>query len=297
MLPPFLNLEDEVRIISPSGVIDPKYIDGATEALASWGLKVTEGRFARSTYGRFAGTPEQRVADLQEAFDDPRVKAVLCSRGGYGLAQIIDRIDFSGMARSPKWLIGFSDITVLHSALTNVGVPSLHGIMARHLTEFSAKSHPVRNLKNVLLGRLPSYTVKEEEFNRYGVARGKVIGGNLSVLYGLRGTAFDLQFKDNILFIEDIAEKPYHIDRMMQNLRLSGVLGQISGLIVGQFSDCDEDPLMNKTITEIIFDAVKEYDYPVCFHFPAGHVELNQPLILGEDTYFEVNCYETIVKF
>ena len=218
----------------------------------------------------------------QQALDDPNIKAILCSRGGYGLAQIIDKIDFSSFAKSPKWLIGFSDITILHNAITALGIASMHGIMTKYLTELPEESDQIMSFKNLLFGTPSNFSIKPEAENRPGRAVGKVIGGNLSVMMGMRSTPFDLDFHNNILFIEDVGEKPYQIDRMMQSLRLSGVLKQISGLVVGQFSDYDEDPLMMQSVAEIILAAVSEYDYPVCFNFPAGHVDYNLSFILGE---------------
>ncbi|MDD3321167.1 MAG: LD-carboxypeptidase [Paludibacter sp.] len=297
MIPPYLQPNDEIRIVSPSGAIDPKYIDGAKSKLTTWGFSVTEGEFARSEYGRFAGTKEQRISNLQSALDDPKVKAIICSRGGYGVAQIIDKLDFSSFTKNPKWLIGFSDITIIHNAITNLGVASIHGIMAKQLTELPENCEQVQQVKNILTGKLPEYTIAANLLNRKGNASGKLVGGNLSVLMGLRGSEFDLPYKGNILFFEDIAEKPYHIDRMMQNLRFSGVLSQISGLIVGQFSDCEEDPQMKQSIAEIIFDAVKEYDYPVCFNFPSGHVDDNMPLVLGKNVELNVNESASLLKF
>jgi len=297
MTPPYLKPNDQIRIVSPSGNIEPKYIVGAKKTLSSWGLNVTEGKFARTKYGRFAGTEEQRIADLQEALDDPSVNAILCSRGGYGVAQIIDKLDFSTFAKSPKWLIGFSDITILHNAISNLGIASIHGIMAKHLTQFPADSIHVQKCREILFGQMPTYVVPKHRLNKVGIAQGKLIGGNLSVLIGLRGSQFDLDYKNNILFIEDIAERPYHIDRMMQNLRFSGSLAQLSGLVVGQFSDCDEDPLMKKSVAQIIASAVSEYDYPVCFNFPAGHVDNNFPLKLGETVQFEVTKRAVILTF
>ena len=282
MIPSFLRAGDNIHIVSPSGAIQPGFIDGATKLLSSWGLKVTEGKYARTEYGRFSGTKDERVADLQQALDDPNVKAILCSRGGYGLAQIIDKIDFSSFAKSPKWLIGFSDITILHNAITALGIASMHGIMTKYLTELPEESDQITSFKNLLFGTPSNFSIKPEAENRLGQAEGKLIGGNLSVMMGMRSTPFDLDFHNNILFIEDVGEKPYQIDRMIQSLRLSGVLKQISGLVVGQFSDYDEDPLMMQSVAEIILAAVSEYDYPVCFNFPAGHVDYNLSFVLGE---------------
>jgi len=289
MKPSFLTPSDQIRILSPSGTINPDYIDGAIKVLSGWGLTVTEGNSARSEYGRFAGTKEQRTADLQIALDDPSVKAILCSRGGYGLAQIIDRIDFTAFKNSPKWLIGFSDISILHNTISNLGIASIHGIMGMHLSKLPVDSAQVQNLKNILFGKLPVYNIPDEPNNRTGKAQGILIGGNLSVLIGLRGSKFDLKYQNAILFIEDVGEKPYQIDRLLQNLRLSGILGQLSGLIVGQFSECEEDPSMMQTMQEIVLTAVNEYNYPVCFNFPAGHVDYNLPIILGEKVSLNVS--------
>ena len=281
MNPPTLQPNDQIRIISPAGSINPEYIDGAIKVLTNWGFRVTEGEFARSEYGRFAGTPEQRLSDIQQAFDDPTVKAVLCSRGGYGVAQIIDKLDFSKFVEHPKWLIGFSDITILHNTITNLGISSIQGVMAKQFFELPDDSEQLQRVKDILFGILPAYNLPNEQNNRTGQAHGRLIGGNLSVLMALRGSRYDLNYKDSILFLEDVGEKPYQIDRMIQNLRFSGVLEQLSGLVAGQFSECDEDPLMMQTIQEVILNAVKEYDYPVCFNFPTGHVDYNLPIISG----------------
>jgi len=297
MTPPILKPADQIRIISPSGAINPEYIEGACKLLANLGYQVSEGKYARTEYGRFAGTPEQRIADLQEALDDPEVKAILCSRGGYGISQIIDKIDFSHFIESPKWLIGFSDITILHNAITNLGIASIHGIMAKHMTEFPADSEPALRLQKILTGEFTSYRIPPQAQNKIGKSEGKLIGGNLSVLMGLRGSQFDLNYKNAILFIEDIGEEPYHIDRMLQNLRFSSVLAQLSGLILGQFSDCEEDPSMMQTLQEMISFTVEEYDFPVCFNFPAGHVDYNLPLIMGATIRLDVKQDEVLIKF
>ncbi len=272
-----------IRIVSPSGAIDGRYIDGAKQVLQKWGFNVSEGLHARDRYGRFAGTQADRIADLQTAINDADIDIILCSRGGYGLAQIIDKIDLKPLCRHPKLICGFSDITVLHSALGKLDLPSVHSIMAKHLTELPKDAEPKLQLQNILQGQKPTYEISSHRLNRQGMAQGILRGGNLSVLYGLRGTPYDFQPENTILFIEDIAEKPYHIDRMMQNLKFGGILQRISGLVVGQFSDCDEDPLMMRSIEEIISDAVSEYSYPVCFNFPAGHVAQNMPLIMNTE--------------
>ena len=292
-----LSYTKKIRIISPSGVIDPVWIDGAAKVFQSWGFDVSEGKYAREVYGRFAGTEAQRIQDLQEAINDKDLMAILCSRGGYGLVQIIDQIDFSGLDKHPKWIIGFSDVTVLHAVLSNRNIPSIHGIMAKHLTELSDDAVSRKTLNEILLGINPVYSIPSDSLNRPGCAKGKLIGGNLSVICGLRGSQYDLNFKDAILFIEDIGEQPYHIDRMMQNFRLSGIFSQLSGLIVGSFTDCPEDPLMHKTIKEIILSVTDAHDFPVCFGFPSGHEDINYPLILGKEVSLTVSADVTLLDF
>ncbi|MFV0470666.1 MAG: LD-carboxypeptidase [Paludibacteraceae bacterium] len=295
-IPDFLKQGDEIRIISPSGVINPSYIDGAAKLITEWGYKSTEGMFTRAVYGRFAGKEQERYTDLQQALDDPNIKAILCSRGGYGLAQFIDKIDFSKFMQSPKWIIGFSDITILHQALLSTGYVSIQSPMAKQFAEIS-DSESLSLLHKILKGNFPSYKVIKNSLNREGKGKGRLIGGNLSVFMGMRATQFDLNFKDNILFIEDVGEKPYQIDRMMQNLRISGALSKLSGMIVGQFSDTEEDPDMNKTIYEIIGETVKDYNFPVCYDFSAGHVDDNYPLIMGADVTLEVDDKGASVTF
>lgn len=288
MIPSTLKAGDKVAIISPAGNIEQKYIDGAVAVLQSWGLEPVVSQYACGEVGRYSGTAAQRAEDLQTAIDDKSIKAILCSRGGYGLIQIIDEIDFTEFEVHPKWLIGFSDVSILHAAASSIDVASIHSIMAKHLTELPADSEQVQSLKKILFGEMPNYTIPAHELNRKGKVHGQLVGGNLAVIFGLRGSHFDLDAYNQILFLEDVGEKPYQIDRMIQNLKISGTLENLSGLIVGQFSDYEEDPLMGKTVYELIAEAVADYDYPVCFNFPAGHVEYNLPLVLGTEVKLEV---------
>lgn len=291
--PSFLKANDKVVILSPSGKIEAQWVEGLKAVLESYGLLVNVAEHALCENGRFAGTDNERIQDLQEAINDAQVKAIFCSRGGYGLARIIDKIDFSALKSAAKWIVGFSDITALHNALSRVGVASIHGIMAKHIT---LKSEGLDNLMTMLFGGNVAYEVPAHEFNKVGEAEGELIGGNLSVLYGLRGTPFDLDYKGNILFIEDLGERLYHIDRMIQNLRLGGVFAQISGLVVGQFTDIDDDDSFSGGVYGVIRDAVKDYNIPVCFNFPAGHVDNNQPLKMGANYKLEVLKDKAILK-
>ena len=282
-----------LRIVSPSGVIDPAYIDEASARLRAWGYIVSEGAHARDTWGRFAGTDDNRLSNLVEALSDPSVDAILCARGGYGLQRIIDRVP-----AVTKPVIGFSDITALHQAAALQGCPTLHGIMCKHIATLPEDSEPIIALRQALSKKKLTYRWESHPLNRYGDVSAPLIGGNLSVLYGLQGTPYDLRsiydvrFKHSnirpVLLIEDICERHYHIDRMMRNLRMSGVLAQLGGLIVGQFTDCDDDPLMLQTVYETIKEVVADYDYPLVFNAPVGHVEHNLPLWLHAHT--SVHC-------
>ncbi|MDP4277810.1 MAG: LD-carboxypeptidase [Bacteroidota bacterium] len=287
IFPPFLTENDHVRLISPAGVIDPSLIEGAERRLRSWGWQVTCGKAAAGSYGRYSGTVAERLQDLQEALDDPDCKAVFCSRGGYGTVHLIDKIDLTQFKKHPKWLIGYSDITLLHTMLQLNGFASIHGGMAKRLANgddpagLGLSYSPLNTLHEILDGALPTYRTDKHLLNRVGTAQGILRGGNLSILYSLRGTPLDDIPEGCILFLEDVGEKPYSVDRMLHNLKLGGILSRLGGLIVGQFSDCEEDPLMNKTVYELIADIVSPYDYPVCFDFPVGHTEKNVPLITG----------------
>ncbi|MDP4268833.1 MAG: LD-carboxypeptidase [Bacteroidota bacterium] len=290
--PPFLKPGDQIRVISPSGKIDPNLVNGAIDRLYLWDFNPVGGRYAKGAYGRYSGTVDERLYDLMEAIYDPAVKAIVCSRGGYGAVHLLDLVDPEVIRPNPKWLIGFSDITAIHALMQNAGVASLHAPMARHLAEeddFSAAA-----LKQILLGEIPEYTIESHPLNREGEATGILRGGNLSVLAGLRGTKYDFPAENTILFIEEIGEEPYHVERMLYNLKMSGVLAELPGLIVGQFTNYEEDKGMFKSLYEIIYDTVSEYDYPVLFNFPVGHVAENYPLICGAKATLKIGKSSTL---
>lgn len=285
-----------IRIISPSGAIDPAYIDRSAARLRSWGHEVSEGIHARGRWGRFAGTDEERLEDIQDAMQDPSVDAILCSRGGYGLQRIIDRVP-----NITKPVIGFSDITALHQLSTINGQLSIHAVMCKHIATLPEDSEPIVALRRVLEGKSVEYHIAPHPLNRYGEATAPVIGGNLSVLYGLQGTPYSLQqsaisSQAPILLIEDVGERHYHIDRMIRNLKMSGVLGHLGGLVVGQFSECEDDPGMNCTVYETIKEAVAEYDYPVLFNAPFGHVAHNLPIWLGKEAQLSVTAEGSVLR-
>ncbi len=295
--PSFLQKDDRVVIVSPSSKIDKQFLEGAKKRLESWGLKVYIGKHAGGSSGRYAGTIKQRLTDLQDAMDDPKVKAILCSRGGYGAIHLIDSIDFTAFNEHPKWLLGFSDITALHYLFQKNGFASLHSLMARHLTVESEDDCCISYLKNILFGELPDYTCEKHKLNRKGIAKGILRGGNMAVAYGLRGTSYDLPAEGTILFIEDVSERPHAIERMMYNLKLGGILEKLSGLIIGQFTEYEEDGSLGKELYPALADLLKEYEFPVCFNFPVGHVTNNLPLINGANVELIVGEKNVELKF
>lgn len=296
-LPPFLEQDDKVIIISPSGKIDKSLLAGMKKQLEEWGLNVVTGKYAGHSSGLYAGTIKQRTDDLQRAMNNKEIKAIFCSRGGYGAVHILDKLDFTLFRQYPKWLIGYSDITALHSLFQYNGYASVHGLMARHLTLEPADDPCTLYLKDLLFGKLPEYYCKPHKLNQSGTAKGILRGGNLAVLYGLRGTPYDIPPEGTILFIEDISERPHAIERMIYNLKLGGVLEKLSGIIIGQFTEYEEDKSLGKELYGALADITKLYDIPVCFNFPVGHVVNNVPLICGAEVELSVNKKTVELKF
>jgi len=297
--PPLLKSRDKAVIVSPAGKIDADIVDKAASILHEWGLKVEVGENALSRVGRFSGSIEQRLSDLQKAMDDAEVNLIFCSRGGYGMVHLLDRLNFDGMIRNPKWVVGYSDITALHSALQSNGIISIHGPMAKHFAEEGASDKAVAYTKTVLTEGRIDYKIdgtKYSALNRKGKASGRLFGGNLSVFCGILGSRFAVIPKEGILFIEDIGEEPYRVDRMMYQLRLAGVFDNIKGLIVGRFTDYSEDNAMYGPLYKSILEAVVPYTFPVCFGFPVGHVKDNYPLMMGAETALTVTNDQIILK-
>lgn len=297
ILPPFLQKGDSVIILSPSGKIDKSLLAGMKKCLKSWGLEPVTGKYAGHSSGLYAGTIKQRTDDLQKAMDSKNIKAIFCSRGGYGAVHLIDKIDFTLFRRYPKWLIGYSDITALHNLFQANGYASLHAPMARHLSLEAEEDPCSMYLKDMLFGRIPEYTCKSHKLNRPGTAKGVLRGGNLAVLYGLRGTPYDIPAENTILFIEDVNERPHAIERMIYNLKLSGIPEKLSGIIVGQFTEYEEDKSLGKELYEALADIMKPYDIPICFNFPVGHVTYNLPLICGCEAELSVTGKATKLTF
>lgn len=295
IIPPYLHEGDKVVILSPSSKIDKAFLKGAVKRLTSWGLRPVLARHAGSSHGTYAGTVGQRLEDLQAAMDDPDTRAILCSRGGYGAVHLVGKLDFSRFRESPKWLIGFSDITALHNLWQREGFASLHAPMARHLTVEPEDDFCTQALHDILTGAAATpagcfgYTCEPHKLNRRGTAEGTLRGGNFAVFNGLRGTPYDIPADGTVLFIEDVGERPHAIERMMYNLKLGGVLERLSGLIIGQFTEYEEKKQLGKELYGALAELVKEYDYPVCFNFPVGHVPMNLPLINGAPVRLDVD--------
>ena len=253
-------------------------------------MNIEISEFALSQDGRFSGSVQQRLHDLQKAYDAADVKMILCSRGGYGVMHLLDKLSYEKFAANPKWVVGFSDITALHATLQREGFHSLHAPMAKHIAEAQIDDVVLCYLKNILFGEKILYNFSNINLlNRKGKTSGKLFGGNLSVLCGLLGTPYFKVPKNGILCVEDIGESPYKVDRMIYQLKLSGVFSRISGLIIGHFTDYEEDRQMYYPLYESIKKVVDNYNFPVCFDFPMGHTTDNYPLIFGKKATLEVS--------
>lgn len=303
IFPPYLQEGDRIIILSPSSKIDKTFLKGANKRLKFWGVEVVFAKHAGSTHGTYAGSIRQRLEDLQEAMDDEKAKAILCSRGGYGAVHLVGKLDFTKFREHPKWLVGFSDITALHNEFQQNGFASLHAPMARHLTVEPEDDFSTQALKDILFGNTLageeafSYICPKHKLNHEGTGTGILRGGNLSVFYGLRGTPYDIPAEGTILFIEDVGERPHAVERMMYNLKLGGVLEKLSGLIIGQFTEYEENKSLGKDLYGALADLVKEYDYPICFDFPVGHVTANFPMINGAEVTLEAGKKEVRLSF
>lgn len=292
--PPYLQPGDKVALVSPAGIIESQHISNAIEVLRAWDLQPIVGQYATATYGYFAGTDQQRAHDMQWAMDDEDIRAIFCTRGGYGCMRIVEQLDYSQLQGSPKWIIGCSDITVFHSKLNTLGIESMHAAMPKSFQT----THPeaLLRLKEFLFGHINSYQLPPHPFNREGLVRAELTGGNLTLLHCLHSTILECKHQSSILFIEDVGENLYSIDRMMQSLTLAEKLAKLQGLIAGDFTEM-KGLNFRKNAYEIIRDTLEDYSYPICFGFPAGHSENNYPLIIGSTIELEINEKGTTLIF
>lgn len=284
IIPPYLKKGDTIGLVCPAGSMPKKNVETCIRILSEvWGFKVITGKTLGTAKGYFSGTDQERLEDLQNMLDDPIIRAVLCARGGYGTGRIIDQIDFKKFRKNPKWIIGFSDITVLHAHLhTKFGIATLHAPMANAFNNGGYKNIYVQSLRNALIGKRASYHTDAKQKNRSGKAEGQLIGGNLALVTHLIGTNSSYKTKGKILFLEDVGELKYNIDRMLYQLKRSGMLDGLAGLIVGGFTDTkDTSKPFGKTIEDIFLDIVSDYDFPVCFDFPVSHSKENLALKIG----------------
>ncbi len=297
IVPPAIKSGGKIRIVSPAGKVEEKYVLPAADWLEKQGYRVVLGKHVFARHFQFAGTDKQRLEDFQEALDD-ETAVILCSRGGYGTVRIIGRLDYTRLMKHPKWIAGFSDITILHSCLNNHGMATIHGAMPRFF--FDARGKPTENLETLmklLTGQKVFYSIPAAEGNRPGTARAELVGGNLSVISSMQGTQCELDTSGKILFLEDIDEFLYHTDRMMHQLKLSGKLAKLKGLVLGNFTDMkDNESPFGKNIHEIISEAVQVYDYPVCYGFPAGHDARNLALAFGKTWELSVDEKQSTLK-
>jgi muramoyltetrapeptide carboxypeptidase len=295
--PPFLKRGDTVGIVSTARKITKTELEPALKLLTTWGLKAVLGHTIGAEEHQFAGNDTLRTQDFQAMLDNPNINAIWCARGGYGTVRMLDGLNFSVFNEHPKWIIGYSDITVLHSHIHNFGIESLHAQMPLEIEKKTEETQ--QSILRVLFGSDHSITyVKTNNISRTGTAMGTLVGGNLSVLYSLCGSPTALNTDGKILFIEDLDEYLYHIDRMLQNLKRNGMFKNLAGLLVGGMTQMQDNTIpFGRSAFEIVMDVVREYHYPVCFDFPAGHIKDNRALILGRYVHLNVEEKVTTLNF
>lgn len=287
IIPPALKPDDRIAICAPAGIVRPQNVYKAIPVLRDqgWDPYVSPHTFDR--FGTFAGTPDARLADLREALADRSTRAIMCARGGYGVVHLLEELSLINLRDNPKWIIGFSDISALHALSASQGVASIHGHMTSHLASSGGADADSQALFDILNGKPWRYEFESDRHNRPGTATGPLLGGNLSVISDLIGTPFNTFEAGSILFIEDVSEPAYKIERMLYQLRLSGMMDELAGLVVGQFAKCSLD-VDFKSMDGMIRNVVAPYDFPVCYNAPIGHVSHNIPLVHGLTTTLTV---------
>lgn len=299
--PPYLKAGDTVAIVAPSGVLKNRFdeVNRAKQLLESWKLHVVIGKHVFNQANHFAGTDQERCEDFQMALDDPKIKAIWSARGGYGTVRILDSLDYTKFLKQPKWIIGYSDITALHNQLHNLGVQSLHAIMGVSLPEnLEDIADSIATFKNTLFGQPLRYALKGSKYNKSGDANGVLVGGNLTILHTMLGSKDSIDTDGKILFIEEIGEYKYHIDRMLQSLKRAGYFDNCKGVIVGDMSRMRKNTtLWGTSIEQLILDALSDYNFPIAFNMPAGHEKDNRALILGRQVVLKVDKSKSTLIF
>ncbi len=282
-LPPYLKPGDTIGVLCPAGYMPYDKASTAIETLKEWGFRVVTGKTLGSQFNYFSGTDDERLADLQQMLDDENIRAIFCARGGYGMGRIIDNLSFAKFKKKPKWIIGFSDITILQShLLSNCRIASLHAPMAGAFNDGELTNEYIQSLHDALIGRKAVYSCHGNEFNQKGKASGVLVGGNLSLLAHLCGSSSEINTENRILFIEDVGEYIYNVDRMLYQIKRCGKLDELAGLIIGKFTDMKDTTVpFGQTVDEVIKNMVKDYNYPICFGFPVSHEKENFALKIG----------------
>jgi muramoyltetrapeptide carboxypeptidase len=299
--PPYLKTGDTVAIVAPSGILKERTgeIEQAVALLNSWGLKVVIGKHVFNQDNHFAGTDDERCEDFQKALDDPTISAIWCARGGYGTVRILDKLNFSKFKKHPKWLIGYSDITALHNQLNIEGFESIHAMMCTSLSDdISEIDETVSTFKDAIFGGSLSYTLKGSNYNRIGQVTAPLVGGNLTMLHTMLGSKTSIDLSGKILFIEEIGEYAYHIDRMLQSLKRAGYFDYCKGVIVGDITKVRKNTTpWGTSVEQLILDALSEYDFPIAFNMPAGHEKDNRAMILGRTIDLVVEKDKSTIVF
>jgi len=294
--PPSLQSGDLVYLCAPAKAIEENYVIAAEQWLSQIGLRSIRSKNLTGRHHYFSGKELERLADLQEGIDHPEAKAIWCMRGGYGSIQLLDGLQWAQFIRDPKWLIGFSDICVVHHKIQSLGFQSIHGTMALNIEKNSEQAK--QSLRDLLFGERIGFEIESHPLNQIGSCTGQLIGGNLSIVYSMLASPDAYDFREAILFIEDLAEHLYHIDRMLHALRRAGALEQISGLVIGGMTDLeDTDVPFGKSLEELIFAHFPYRKIPICFDFPAGHIADNQALVLGAMAHLEVNAAQVLLSY
>jgi muramoyltetrapeptide carboxypeptidase len=294
--PPHLKKGDTVAITAPASIVKTEAIEIGIAVLKKWGLKVVIGETVGNAYHNFSGTDEMRKSELQNFLDNPELKCIIAARGGYGVSRILDDLDFTLFSQHPKWVVGFSDLTALIAQINTLGIAAIHGPMVK---TFSFDKSSNEYLKKILFGEITKpYILKPNTYNKIGTANGQATGGNLCLINHIIGTQSDIDFSGKILFIEDISEYYYAIDRYLVQLKRAGKLDKLAGLVVGDFSDFkNQDIPFGKSIEEIVLDHCSAYEFPIAFGFQFGHEKINHPIVMGGEIELDIRKDKATLKF